>query len=343
MQKNGLTKKGIALGIILFFIGTSAVPVINGSLNTNTKDVKDVVVSDELEEIIDNTASTTVEKIDRNCGDHPRDAILYVGGGGPGNYTTIQDAIDNASTNDTIYVYPGIYVENIMVDKTLTLIGDEKLTTIIDGGGQYDVIHICAMAHRVTITGFTIQNSGSIVGAGFDVGLEIHSQNNNITNNIFTHHFNMAIELFSSNTNTITHNLFTTINRTGLDIMSSCDNIVSQNTFINIGEKCILLDWMGNSFNNNISYNIFSGNFQAIVAFQSENIIQHNDFINNTNHARAHYDIIRLKKSRNYWNDNYWDDWRGYGPKYIRGFLGLLNLNFDWHPASEPHNQRGFL
>ena len=268
---------------------------------------------------------------------------LYVGGSGPNNYTRIQDAIDNATTNNTIYVYPGTYMENILLDKTLTLMGDEKLTTIIDGGGQYDVIHIRPMAHRVTITGFTIQNSGSVVGAGFDVGLEIHSHNNIITNNIFTHHFNMAIELFSSNSNMITYNLFNTINRTGLGIMSSCDNLVSKNTFTNIGEKCILLDFMGNSSSNEISYNIFSGNFKGIITLQSENIIHHNDFINNTNHAQAHYNIIRLKKSQNQWYENYWDDWRGYGPKYINGFLGLFNLNFDWNPASEPNNQGGVL
>jgi len=30
---------------------------------------------------------------------------LYVGGSGPGNYTSIQDAIDDASDGDTVYVY----------------------------------------------------------------------------------------------------------------------------------------------------------------------------------------------------------------------------------------------
>ena len=34
---------------------------------------------------------------------------LYVGGSGPGNYSVIQDAVDNASDGDTVYVYHGIY------------------------------------------------------------------------------------------------------------------------------------------------------------------------------------------------------------------------------------------
>mgnify|MGYP001636576991 CR=1 FL=1 len=41
-----------------------------------------------------------------------RGNTLYVGGAGPGNYTTIQDAIDDASDGDTIVVYPGIYYEH---------------------------------------------------------------------------------------------------------------------------------------------------------------------------------------------------------------------------------------
>lgn len=46
-----------------------------------------------------------------------------VPGSGPGNppedFISIQDAIDNASDGDTIFVYSGIYHENIIVDKSI--------------------------------------------------------------------------------------------------------------------------------------------------------------------------------------------------------------------------------
>ena len=51
---------------------------------------------------------------------------LYVGGSGSGNYSSIQDAIDNASSNDTIFVYSGTYLENIFVNDTLNIIGEDK-------------------------------------------------------------------------------------------------------------------------------------------------------------------------------------------------------------------------
>ncbi|MCD6572855.1 MAG: right-handed parallel beta-helix repeat-containing protein, partial [Thermoplasmata archaeon] len=85
--------------------------------------------------------------------------ILYVGGSGAGNYTKIQDAINAANDGDTIFVYSGIYHENVVIDKSIHLIGEDKNTTIIDGNNAGDVVKI--IADDVTISGFTVQNSGS--------------------------------------------------------------------------------------------------------------------------------------------------------------------------------------
>ena len=48
--------------------------------------------------------------------------ILYVGGNGPNNYTKIQDAIDDATNGDTIFVFNGTYYEHITINKTINLI-----------------------------------------------------------------------------------------------------------------------------------------------------------------------------------------------------------------------------
>jgi len=83
--------------------------------------------------------------------------ILYVGGSGPGNYTYIQDAIDNASNGDTIYVYNGIYNENVFIDKQIGLIGEDKENTIINASG----IVVNVSADNVKISGFTIDSYGA--------------------------------------------------------------------------------------------------------------------------------------------------------------------------------------
>ena len=54
------------------------------------------------------------------CGSGQGD-IFYVGGGGPGNFTRIQDAIDNASNGDTVFVFDesSPYYEHVIVDKRI--------------------------------------------------------------------------------------------------------------------------------------------------------------------------------------------------------------------------------
>jgi len=80
--------------------------------------------------------------------------ILYVGGSGPGNYSTIQDAIDAASEGDTIFVYSGTYYESLQIDKTVTLTGEDKNNTFIDGDGSGNVVDVTA--DSVNINGFTV-------------------------------------------------------------------------------------------------------------------------------------------------------------------------------------------
>jgi hypothetical protein len=50
-------------------------------------------------------------------------------------YQNITSAIQNASANDTIYVYNGTYYENVIIDKTLNLVGEDRSNTIINGSG----------------------------------------------------------------------------------------------------------------------------------------------------------------------------------------------------------------
>ena len=85
----------------------------------------------------------------------------------------IQDLIDNASNGDTIYIPSGTYYENIVINKSISLIGKDKNTTIIDGNKSGDVVII--YADWVNISGFKIQNSGFSCLDG-DVGIATFKQ-----------------------------------------------------------------------------------------------------------------------------------------------------------------------
>lgn len=54
----------------------------------------------------------------------------------PEMYSTITSAINAARSGDTVYVKSGKYIENILIDKPLTLSGEDRKSTIIDGGGR---------------------------------------------------------------------------------------------------------------------------------------------------------------------------------------------------------------
>ena len=82
---------------------------------------------------------------------------LYVGGNGEGNYSSIQYAINISSLGDIVYVYNGIYYEIIEINKSISLIGENKESTILNGKNSKNVITI--IAPNVNITGFQIQNS----------------------------------------------------------------------------------------------------------------------------------------------------------------------------------------
>ncbi|HHF58908.1 MAG TPA: hypothetical protein ENL44_01760, partial [Thermoplasmatales archaeon] len=86
---------------------------------------------------------------------------LYVGGAGEGNYTYIQQAINNATTGDVIYIYSGVYNENIFIPKyvdSLKLIGENRDTTVINGV-EKDSPTLEIHGKNITFENFTITSS----------------------------------------------------------------------------------------------------------------------------------------------------------------------------------------
>ncbi|MDG1958871.1 MAG: glycosyl hydrolase family 28-related protein [Candidatus Binatia bacterium] len=80
----------------------------------------------------------------------------------PGDYATIQEAIDAASDGDSIDVAAGTYVPTttIRVDKEVTLLGAGSDSTTIDVG-NYNAWGIYITADNVQFSGFTIQGDAA--------------------------------------------------------------------------------------------------------------------------------------------------------------------------------------
>jgi len=80
----------------------------------------------------------------------------------PPDYGKIQEAINEAVSEDAVKVGAGIYHERIVLGKELQLIGENQNGTIIDGDGAGTVVQISA--NNVSIINFTIRNAGRIWG-----------------------------------------------------------------------------------------------------------------------------------------------------------------------------------
>lgn len=164
---------------------------------------------------------------------------LYVGGNGENNYSSIQDAINASSEGDSVFVFTGMYNENIKINKSINLIGEKKETTIINGKGEFNVITI--NSSNINISGFTIQN-------GFVSGIFIESVRNcNISQNNINGN-NVGILIFEASNlkifnNTISDNLVY-----GINISCNFTNFSSYNNSF--------------CFNNSIFHNNFINNTQ---------------------------------------------------------------------------------
>lgn len=205
---------------------------------------------------------------------------LYVGGLGPGNYTTIQAAVDDANIGDTVFVYDDSspYYEHLVVSNSITLIGENKYTTIINGDGTNNTVWICA--NRVNISGFTVCNNKTQTN---NAGIRISTNNCTISGNILTcNKYGILLRNFTCLTyyNTIVDNIVEGNNEVGLYIGESSNNTVSSNNITNnyIG---LCLDVKSNDniiFQNTITHHGYGG---CIARDSSNNIICENTLVDN--------------------------------------------------------------
>ncbi len=184
---------------------------------------------------------------------------IVVDSNGNGDHTSIQDGIDAAAKGDTIRVWAGEYNENIVIAKSLNIMGNGSTETFIDGDAAYQ--HgVFVNAEWVNLSGLVIENWGRH-GIRVDTGnatiKSCNSSNNGRSGVAFT-------TVSNSGYNTITNSVFSDNGNIGIMIESpighntiaGCTVTGNTNDGISVNEAS----------GNQIRFTTISGNKRGILA-----------------------------------------------------------------------------
>jgi len=223
----------------------------------------------------------------------------------PLNFTSIQEAVNNASEGDTIAISPGIYRENLIIDRVVTLIGDDRDTTIVEGGGVGDTISI--RSDSVTIKGLTVTSNGTGI-RGNAIVVDHHRGITVDTTKLAGSYYALSLAFCSNSifsNNVIINNTF------GMELINTNNNVFSNNT-ISGNEEGIAFDYINN-------LNVFVGNTLSnngegalIRSSSNRNSFYHNNFM----------DQVTIEtEDPNFWSrngeGNYWSSYKS--PDFYSG------------------------
>lgn len=229
-----------------------------------------------------------------NANDFTSD-IIYVGGIGNNNYTKIQDAINAANIGDTIFVYNGNYKENLTINKSINLVGENAEETNILGERSVTTDGVIVkLKQREFIINITADNINlcnfSIIG--FTEEMNSYGYLENTINGIIINNCS-SIKISDINIDCTTNSI-NIKNSTNISIIKSTFGITKNGIKVKDSSNLI------------ISKNSFTLNGYCINAINLiDSIVSKNNFYWNLKavNYKISFDKIR---NRTIWMENYW-------------------------------------
>jgi parallel beta-helix repeat protein len=279
---------------------------------------------------------------------------------GIAGFDTIQEAVNAAHQGDTVMVRSGTYRENVVVNKSISLIGESPATTKVDGGGVGPTLLITA--GNTVVSGFTLQNgiytvfvqgcSSNIIErnvfqGGFDGIFFYHSDNNTVDENKFSSCFDYGVLLAGYCSNSTVRDNIVEHTWYGIGLWDSSNNTVYNNTVEHTGESVVrrysvptfepagILLYDHSKYNkiigNNVSNNDWNG--IAVVLNSTRNMISDNVvsssyyygvWVENSSGNFFNHNLFdNLRQFYIYNGSNTWDDGYPSGGNYWRDYTGV--------------------
>jgi len=233
----------------------------------------------------------------------------------PIDYPTIQEAIDHASSGDTVFVRKGTYEECVSINKSLSLIGEDKTKTTITGDWQLGGTVVLVNHDNVTVSGFTIQsNADNTHGTSIRGVHLLNVQGCTVSGCIFSR-VGKGIWLYGSSDNTVEDNFVYGLQYftwSGATLEGSSNNIIRNNSFIDsmqggveviassgnsITANTVKSQWAGVNVESNSVNNTIAGNSITSVRYgvwlqvsSSYNRIENNNITDSLTGIQANWD-----------------------------------------------------
>ncbi|OYT61343.1 hypothetical protein B6U81_03120, partial [Thermoplasmatales archaeon ex4484_30] len=200
-------------------------------------------------------------------------------GWGYDHFDTIQKGVDNVSAGGIVHVWNGTYNENVDVGKTVSIIGNNSASCIVQASQNDHVFHITA--NWVNISGLTVKGAGIIyAGIYIDHAEHCNISHINASNNIY------GIYLDNSDNNTIINSTAFFNDYHGIYLVHSDYNTLIKNNCSHNDEGIYLYSSNHNVLKNNTA---MENNYWDVnIYLASYNIIENN--IGSGNRPIAYYD-----------------------------------------------------
>jgi len=217
-------------------------------------------------------------------------STIYV----PDAYATIQAAINAANESDTIIVRDGAYIENIYVNKRLTIKSENGADSTIVQAANPSTNVFQVVVPSVEISGFTIKGAtgcpydnmgnrvckaGILIGSTAALGTPPNTNYGRIFNNIITGNY-YGILLARTSYGMVDNNIISG-NTQGIQISGSLYNILNNNTISDGSSGILLYSYTNRGGNTLINNTIFNMTDRAIDILSDDNVLDSNKISGN--------------------------------------------------------------
>ena len=221
-----------------------------------------------------------------------------------GRFRSPSQAIAAAQPGDTIEIGPGVYAGNILLDRSLALVGKDR--PIIRGSGAGSVITVTA--DGCSLRGLVVEHSGTML-ATEDSGVLLKSSRNRVEDNDLRDIL-FGIYLYHADDNLISNNRITGRSYldlggrgSGIHIWNSERNTLTSNTITQVRDGMYLQNTYHSAIRGNRIFNLRYG---LHYMWSDDNTFEDNLFYDNIAGAAVMYSH-RVQMRRNVFRHN-----RGY-------------------------------